>query len=82
MNRPFMNFQNFMNDFQQLTRNPAQYMMTKYGIPQDIAGNPDAIIQKMMQEGRITQQQYNDARKAASEIQKNPMFGQIMGIKK
>jgi replicative DNA helicase len=57
--------------------------MINRGIPQDIANDPDAIIQKMMQEGKISQQQYNSARQAAGRIQSNPMFAQMLGgIKK
>lgn len=77
-NDPWGNFQSFMNSFKQLASNPAQYVMQRYGISQDIAGNPDAIIQKMMSEGRISQAQYNAARQAAAKIQNNPLFQQLM----
>jgi len=75
---PWNNFQTFMAQFKQLAANPAQYVMNHYGISQDIANDPDAIIQKMMQEGKITQDQYNQARQAASQIRNNPMFTQLM----
>lgn len=82
MNDPWGSFQNFMSNFCQLATNPKQYMINR-GIPQDIANDPDAIIQKMMQEGKISQQQYNSARQAAGRIQSNPMFAQMLGgIKK
>jgi replicative DNA helicase len=67
-----------MNGFRQFAANPAQHMMQKYGISQDIANNPNAIIQQMMSSGRISQEQYNAARNAAQRIQSNPMFGQFM----
>lgn len=79
MSDPWGSFQNFMTGFRQLANNPAQYVMNRYGISKDIANNPDAIIQKMMQEGRISQQQYNSARQAAGQIQNNPMFRQMLG---
>ena len=78
MNDKWGSFQNFMNDFSQLAKNPAQYAMQKMGIPQNIANDPDAIIQQWMNEGRLSQEQYNEARKAASRIQNNPMFNQLM----
>ena len=78
MSDPWGSFQNFMNSFKQMASNPAQYVMQRYGIPQNIANDPDAITQKLMSEGKITQQQYNEARKAASMIQNNPMFSQFM----
>ena len=71
-------FQNFMNDFSQLAKNPAQYVMNKMGISQDIANDPDAIIQRWMNEGKVSQDQYNAARKAAGMIQSNPLFSQLM----
>lgn len=77
MSDPWGSFQNFMNGFRQMAANPAQYVMSNYGISQDIANDPNAIIQKMMQEGKISQQQYNSARQAASQIQNNPMFRQF-----
>lgn len=80
MSDPWGSFQNFMSSFRTLANNPAQYMMQKYGIPQDIANDPDAITQKLMSEGKITQQQYNEARKVASMIQSNPMFSQLMKV--
>jgi predicted O-linked N-acetylglucosamine transferase (SPINDLY family) len=81
MNDPWGSFQNFMNGFRQFASNPAQYMMQRYGISQDIANDPNAIIQKMMGDGRVTQEQYNSARQIASQIQNNPMFNQFMGKK-
>ena len=77
MSDPWGSFQNFMNGFRQLAANPAQYVMSKYGIPQELANDPNAIIQKMMQEGKVSQHQYNSARQTASQIQNNPMFRQL-----
>lgn len=72
------NFQNFINDFNQMMSNPAQYAMTRLGMPQDIANNPDAIIKQLMQSGRMSQGQYNAARRAAQQIQSNPLFQQLI----
>lgn len=63
-----------MGEFGRFRSNPAEYMMNKYGIDKSIANDPDAIIQKMMQEGRLSQQQYNQARQMASQFQNSPMF--------
>lgn len=72
------NFNSFMNSFNQMMQNPQQYMMQRFGIPKDIAGDPDKIIEKMMNEGRISQYQYNEARNMAQQIQQNPMFRQLV----
>lgn len=74
MNDPWGSFQGFMNDFQQLAKNPVQYAMQKMGVSQDKAQNPDAILQDLMNSGRLSQQDYNKARQAAMRIQNNPMF--------
>lgn len=73
-----MNMQNLMSTFQQLASNPAQYAMTQWGIPQNIANNPNAILQQLMSSGRISQAQYNQARQMASQMQNNPFFKQFM----
>lgn len=75
---PWGSMQNFMNDFRTLAQNPAQFAAQKMGVSQDIAGNPDAIIQQLMSEGKLSQQQYNAARQAAQKIQNNPLFKQFM----
>lgn len=59
-----MNFQNFVINLRQF--------MSKN------QGNPDAIIQNLMQQGKITQEQYNQARMQAKQIQQNPLFNQLM----
>ena len=73
-----MNMQALMNTFQQLASNPAQCAMTQWGIPQNIANNPNAILQQLMSSGRISQAQYNQARQMASQMQNNPFFKQFM----
>lgn len=78
MNDPWGSMQNFMNGFVQLAKNPAQYAMQRMGIPQEMANNPDAIIQQWMREGKVTQEQYNHARQLAPRIQNNPMFLQFL----
>lgn len=78
MNDPWGSFQGFMSNFSQLAQNPAQYAMRRMGIPQNMANDPDAVIQQWMSEGRISQSQYNEARKAAGMIQNNPLFRQLL----
>lgn len=78
MNDKWGSFQNFMNDFSQLARNPVQYAIQKMGISQNIANDPDAIVQQWMNEGKVSQEQYNEARKAAGMIQNNPLFRQLL----
>ena len=72
------NIQNFVNDFNQLMSNPVQFAMKHFGVSENIAKDPDAIIQQMMQSGKISQGQYNAARRAAMQIQNNPLFQQLV----
>ena len=78
MNDPWGSFQNFMYSFKQMMSNPQQFVISQLGIPQEIANNPNKIIQKIMSDGRLSQSQYNAARHTAQQIQNNPMFGQFM----
>lgn len=78
MNDLWGSFQNFMNSFRKMMNNPQQFVISQFGIPQEIANDPNKIIQKMMSDGRLSQSQYNAARYTAQQIQNNPMFGQFM----
>jgi hypothetical protein len=69
--------QTFMQRFQKMKQNPAQYVMQNYGIDSSIANNPDAIIRKFMREGKLSQAQYNYAYQMAMQMQNNPMFSQF-----
>ena len=55
-------------------RNPSQFVQNQMGISGQLSNNPDAIIERMMAEGRISQAQYNQARQMARQIQNNPAF--------
>lgn len=72
-----INIQQFMNSFSEMMKDPKSYVMKNMGISEDIANDPDKIIQKMMNDGKITQEQYNSARNMAMQIQNNPMFRQM-----
>lgn len=62
---------NIMQMINQIKSNPMS-VLGRYGIPQNIANDPDAIIQYLMNNGKISQEQYNRA----------VMMAQNMGIKK
>jgi hypothetical protein len=55
--------------FQQFMGNPAQ-MMQRSGlnIPQNIANDPNAIIQHLLSSGRMSQQQYNQLQQMANNL--------------
>lgn len=51
---------NMLNMFQQFKNNPVQYMLSRrFNIPQNIANDPQAIIQHLLDSGQMSQQQFN-----------------------
>ena len=61
---------NMMQQFQMFRQNPVQWLMSRgMNVPQNIAHDPNAIIQHMMNNGQITQQQYNQASQMARQFQ-------------
>lgn len=62
-----MNPMQIMQMMQQLKSNPMA-MLSRYNIPQNIANNPQAVIQTMMNNGTISQAQYNNAMQMAKSM--------------
>lgn len=62
---------NIISMFQQFMGNPSQ-MMQRSGlnIPQNIANDPNAIIQHLLSSGRMSQQQYNQLQQMANNLTK------------
>lgn len=56
-----------MQMMQQLKTNPMS-MLGRYNIPQNIANNPQAVIQAMMNNGSVSQAQYNNAMQMARNM--------------
>ena len=53
---------NIMSALQALKQNPMQFILQrKFNIPQNIANDPNAIIQHLMNTGQVSQQSYNEA---------------------
>ena len=54
---------------QQLKANPRQFMLQRrLNIPQEIANDPNAIIQHLLSTGQITQQSVNNAYQMAQRF--------------
>ena len=51
---------NLMQMIAQIKSNPMA-ILGRYGVPQDIANDPNAIMQHLMNTGRVSQEQYNRA---------------------
>lgn len=61
------NLGNIMQMVNTIKQNPMA-MLNKFNVPQNIANDPQAIIQYMMNSGKITQEQYNAAIKQAQNM--------------
>ena len=51
---------NILQMLAQLKSNPMA-ILKRYGVPQDIANDPNAVIQHLMNNGVVSQAQYNNA---------------------
>lgn len=58
---------NMMGMLMQLRNNPMS-ILSQFGVPQDIANDPQAVIQHLMNNGKITQAQYDQAVQMANSL--------------
>ena len=57
-----MNLMNIMGMLQQFKANPMQMLMQRrLNVPQNISGDPQAILNHLLQTGQVSQQQVNQA---------------------
>lgn len=63
MNNPLQ----LMQMLTQLKSNPMA-ILSQFGVPQDIANNPQAAIQHLMNNGSVSQEQYDTAVKQAQSM--------------
>lgn len=62
-----MNPVQLMQMLPQLKSNPMA-ILGQMGVPQNISNNPQAVIQNLMNSGRISQNQYNQAMQMAKNM--------------
>lgn len=67
---------NLLGMLQGLMQNPVQTLLSRnLNIPQNIAGNPQAIIQHLLSTGQISQNQVNQA----MMMRNNPVYRGLFG---
>ena len=72
-------FGTFMSQFKGFMGNPMQMLLqNKLNVPQNMANDPNAIIQHLMNSGVMSQEQYNQLKQTAGQIQNHPQFQQMM----
>lgn len=73
-----MNINEMMSQMQAFRTNPLRFMaQKKLNIPQNLQNNPQAIIQHLLNNGTMTQQQFNELQNTAKQMQSNPQFAQF-----
>jgi membrane peptidoglycan carboxypeptidase len=77
-----MNNLQLLQQFRNFSQNPSQYVIQQLGIDPKIANDPNAIVQTLMQQGRISQEQYNTARQTANQLSQNSYFSNLFNTQK
>lgn len=69
---------NIFQQFQGFLQNPMQFLLKRnLGLTQEMLNDPDKAIQYLMNSGKITQEQYNQAVRQANQLKNNPQFQQM-----
>ena len=71
-----MNVKALFNAYSQLMQNPNQFLQ-RMNIPVEYSNDPQGAIQYLMNNGKITQADYNNANDQLKQLQNNPMFKQF-----
>lgn len=71
-----INVKALLNLYTQFKQNPSQFL-SQINVPNEYMNDPQGAIQYLMNSGKITQQQYNDANNQLKELQNNPLFKQM-----
>lgn len=71
-----MNIKALFQAYTQLMQNPNQFLQ-KMNIPTEYANDPNGAIQYLMNNGKISQDQYNFANNQLKQMQNNPLFKQL-----
>ena len=73
-----MNIQALLQAYTQLKQNPNQ-VLASMDIPEQYRRNPNDAIQYLMNNGKVSQQMYNNANNQLKQLQNNPLFRQFIG---
>ena len=71
-----MNIKALFQAYAQLRQNPSQ-VLQQLNIPAEYASSSEDAIQYLMNTGRISQKQFNDANAQFKQLQNHPMFKQL-----
>lgn len=66
-----INSNGFMSSLNALKANPMQFLMQrKFNVPKDIQGDPNAILQHLLNTGQVSQAQYTKAQQIAGQFKR------------
>lgn len=71
-----INIKALFNVYSQFLQNPNQ-LLQQLNIPQEYMKDSQSAIQYLMNNGRLTQEQYNYANQQLKQLQNNPLFRQL-----
>ena len=60
---------NLLSQLNQLKNNPVQFLMSRrYNIPDDLSGNPQGIVQHLLNSGQMSQETYSRLQSQVNQI--------------
>lgn len=72
------NMNAMLGQFQQFMQNPGVFMaQRRFNLPNGFEQNPSGAIQQLLNSGQMSQEQYNQLRQMADQLQNNPQFMQM-----
>lgn len=74
-----MNIQALFQAYTHLKKNYNQ-VLASMDIPEQYRGNPNDAIQYLMNNGKVSQQMYNNANDQFKQLQNNPLFKRFFGM--
>ena len=74
-----MDISSLMGRFKGFVNNPMAFLMqNRLNIPQEYMNDPQGAIQYLLNTGKLTQEQYNQAVVQARQLQSNPQFMEML----
>lgn len=71
-----INMSNLFGQLQGALMNPMQFLMSR-GLPQNALQNPQQTVQELLNNGRMSQEQFNQFSEMSRQLQNMPQFWQL-----
>lgn len=75
-----MNPMQMFQAFQQFRNNPTA-VLSRLNLPENVMNNPQAAVQHLMNNGQMSQQQFNQLSNMANQLANNQQFMSMFGKK-